>query len=279
MLLEIQKNLRYQLSEDSKIETLTGGLYRAQDLELGRTVAVKQVKIAGETPMQRRKNYEKARSEVQALIRIGDENVRVPKVYATHFDEGKGIFYIVMEWVRGVTLAEKMACNSRQFLRYMDDLCYILDKMERKNLYHKDIKPQNLMITPDERLYLIDFNISISTPNLLEGTLHYRAPEMSEQMAYAGREKVDMFAIGVMLYEFFTGAVPVSGQDYARILRRGPAEWNRFTAPKEKNPKISDELNEIIIKCMKLDPKQRYGRISELKAALREAGKNIGKSN
>ena len=277
MVLEFEKRFRYQLSEEDKIETLSGGLYRAQDLELGRTVAIKQVNITGENPSQRQANYEKARSEVQALLRIGDESVRVPKVYTTHYSE-EGVFYIVMEWIYGETLEKKANCNERQFLRYMDDLCYILSRMEQKRLYHKDIKPQNLMITPDDRLYLIDFNISISTPNHMEGTLHYQAPEMTDQLQYMGREKVDMFAIGVMLYEHFTGAVPVRGQDYARIHRRGPANWDRFIEPKEKNPQISDELNEIIVRCMKLDPKQRYGRIGELKAKLREAGRNIGRS-
>lgn len=277
MLLEFHKTLRYNLTEETKIETVCGGLYRGQDLELGRTVAVKCTQIPGDTPAIRRSGYEKARSEVQALVRIAERNVRVPRVYTTHYDEEASVFYIVMEWIQGTTLAQRTDCSERQFLRYIDDLCYILDQMEHQRLYHKDIKPQNLMITREDRLCLIDFNISLSTPNQVEGTLHYRAPEMTGLVAYAGREKVDMFAIGVMLYEYYTSAVPVLGVDYDCIRRRGPLQWDRFIEPKDKNPKISDEMNSIIMKCMAMNPKQRYSRVSELKAALREAGKRIGK--
>ena len=161
------------------------------------------------------------------------------------------------------------------FLQWMIELCNILSAMNKKHLAHKDIKPANIMITDSNELFLIDFNISIATPNLIEGTIHYKAPEMSQNSKYQGREKVDMFSIGVMLYEFYTGAVPVKTVDYAKNRSRGSFEWDIFVEPKTKNPKINDYINEIIVKCMKLDPRMRYRNYSELKNELVKAVRNI----
>lgn len=278
MELEIQKTLRYQLIGESKIETECGALYRAQEVELGRTVAIKSVNILGDTPSQRQANYQKARTEVQAMVRIAEEAVNIPRIFTCHYDEKNSVFYIVMEWIRGRTLEERMNAPELQFLNWMIALCDILETMERKRLYHKDIKPANIMLSETGKLYLIDFNISISSANRVEGTAHYKAPEMDIDSTYQGREKVDMFSIGVMLYAYYTGAVPIRGQDYARNRRWGPLEWDQFTQPKEKNPQMSETVNNIVIKCMKLDPRQRYSRIGDLKAELRKAVREIGKT-
>lgn len=271
MLLEINKKLAYNLVEETKIETVCGALYQAQDLELGRTVAVKCVNIQGSSPREKEENYRKALSEVKAMVRIGEAAVNVPTILTVHYDQERSVLYIVMEWISGENLTAHMGCPEQKFLNWMIELCQILEVMERQKLYHKDIKPANVMITREQKLYLIDFNISISTPNLVEGTLHYKAPEMSANSKYAGREKVDMFAVGVMLYEYYTGAVPVRTVDYAKNRQRGPMEWDRFIQPKEKNPEIPEAVNAIILKCMKLDPKQRYARISDLKNELKKA--------
>ncbi len=275
MDLTIKSERTYRLPEDSRIETGNGALYKAQDLTLGRTVAVKQVRIQGNNRFEKKQNVQKALSEVQALVAVRDTDVRVPAVFDTYYDEPAGELFIVMEWVSGTPLTDKMNASAPQFLRWMADLCFILERMERKRLYHKDIKPANVMISRTGQLYLIDFNITIAAANLVEGTPHYKAPEMSPGSIYSGREKVDMFAIGVMLYEYFTGAVPVRTVDYARNRQRGPQQWDLFVQPKEKNPATPDKVNEIVVKCMKLDPKDRYGSISQLKQALKEAGDEL----
>lgn len=275
MDLTIKSERTYRLLEDSKIETGSGALYKAQDLSLGRTVAVKQVRIQGNNRFEKQQNVQKALSEVQALVAIKDTDVRVPTVFDTHYDESAGELFIVMEWINGVPLTDKMNVPAPQFLRWMVDLCFILERMERKRLYHKDIKPANVMISRAGQLYLIDFNITIAAANLVEGTLHYKAPEMSPGSIYSGRDKADMFAIGVMLYEYFTGAVPVRTVDYARNRQRGPQEWDQFVQPKEKNPSMPESVNAIVMKCMKLNPNERYGSISQLKQALKEAGDEL----
>lgn len=275
MLLEMECRHTYNLIEETRIETTSGALFQAQDLEFSRTVAVKMVEIQGGNRYEKKQSYEKAYSEVRAMISLSEEHLPIPSIYETWYDENHSRLYIVMDWIKGETLDSHMSEPEMKFIQWMIDLCDILDSMERKHLYHKDIKPSNIMIDKKDRLFLIDFNISISTPNLLEGTVNYKAPEMAANSKYVGREKADMFSIGVILYEFYTGEVPVRGKDYAKNRSRGPLEWDKFISPKEKNEKINDEMNEIIKKCMKLDPKQRYRNYADLRSTLIKARKGI----
>ena len=275
MLLEFEKKYSLNLIEQTRIQTAGGEFYQAQDLELGRNVAVKCVRIEGSTPAEQEANYRKALAEVRAMVLLRQENLKIPQIFQTHYDTRNQIFYIIMEWVKGGTLREHMQCPERQFLQWMIDLCGILEQMERQKLYHKDIKPENIMITRDRELYLIDFNISLSTPNQTEGTVNYRAPEMAGLVRYMGRDKVDMFAVGVMLYEFYAGSVPVWPRDYAKNRRRGPDVWDHFVEPREKNPQIPELVNGIVLRCMRMDPRQRYGRIGELKQDLIKAVRGL----
>jgi serine/threonine-protein kinase len=275
MLLQINEVQKYNLIEESRIDTQCGALYRGQDLNLGRTVAVKNVNILGATAAERNANYQKALGEVRAMVRIAEEPIHVPKIFCAYYDRKSELFSIVMEWINGSNLSAHMGVPEIRFLNWMIELCRILEKMEQHKLYHKDIKPANIMIAQDQSLYLIDFNISISTPNRVEGSLHYKAPEMDERSQYPGRDKVDQFSIGVLLYEFYTGAVPVRGEDHAQTRPRGPREWDHFVQPKEKNPALSDAVNQIILKCMRLDPRQRYSRVTELKYQLEKVVREL----
>ncbi len=275
MIIEFENSLTYNLIDETAIQTECGTLYKGMDLEYGRTVAVKMVEIQGENPRERDANYEKAYSEVKALVSLESENLPIPCIYFTHHDKKASKLYIVMQWINGENLSKHMDEPEIKMLRWMEDLCDILEVMSRKHIYHKDIKPSNIMINARGQLYLIDFNISISTPNRVEGTLNYKAPEMSPKSNYVGREKVDMFSIGVMLYEYYTGEVPVLGTDYSRNRSRGAFQWDKFIEPKEKNPKLNQTINNIIVKCMKLDPKQRYRSYGELKRDLGQAIRSI----
>lgn len=275
MLLEIEKKVQYNLIEETKIETVGGAFYRAQDLELGRTVAVKCVRIEGSSQKEREANYQKAVAEVRAMVLLRQEDLNIPLIYQTHYDTEKQMLYIIMEWIRGDTLAKHMQCPERQFLQWMIDLCGILERMERQRIYHKDIKPANVMITEKQKLYLIDFNITLGTSNREEGTPNYRAPEMFGLVKYVARDKADMFAVGVMLYEYYAEKVPEWPKDYAKTRPWGPDKWNKFIEPKEKNPKIPEIVNEAVVRCMRMDPKERYRRIGDLKQDLIKAVRGL----
>lgn len=275
MLLKYNRVHNYNLIDESKVETGCGGLYQAQDYDLQRTVAIKQVKIEGDNIKEKKLFYQKAISEVRAMVRLSEEDIAIPTIFDTYFDEKKNELYIIMEWIKGNTLVDHMNAPELAYLQWIIDLCDILAIMDRKHIYHKDIKPSNIMITDKKKLYLIDFNISISTPNLIEGTTNYKAPEMAVNSKYTGREKVDMFSLGVLLYEYYTGKVPIKTIDYAKNRSRGEFVWDTFIQPIEKVQTMNQEINDIIVKCMRLNPKQRYRNYSELKNELGKVVKKI----
>lgn len=275
MILEFDSKNTYNLLDDFAIKTECGMLYKAMDMEYGRTVAVKMIEIHGENAKEKKINYEKAYTEVKAMISLERENMSIPCIYGTYYNAEESKLYIVMQWIDGDNLANHFQEAELKFLRWMADLCEILETMEKKHIFHKDIKPANIMINAKGRLFLIDFNISISTPNLIEGTLNYKAPEMSPNSKYAGREKVDMFSIGVILYEYYTGKLPIRGEDYAKNRSRGAFEWDKYIAPIQIKPAMRESVNEIITKCMKLDPKQRFRNYADLKHAIEQAIRGI----
>ncbi len=268
---------RYTLIEENKIENSTGALYEALDLKFGRRVAVKSVRLSGESPNERRDSLKKAEDEVLTMIKARERTAKIPFIMNTHFDREKGIYYIVMEWVEGKTLRDLLKESGkrlpeRQFISYMIELCNILFELQKKrpSIIHKDIKPENIMLRASDRsLVLIDFNISASMPNLIEGTANYKAPEMSPSFHSPSRDRVDIFSVGVLLYEYYTGEAPVMGRDYAikKLFRSN--EWARFTSPRDKSTETNAEINEIIIKCMKLNPSDRCD-IGELRRGLTE---------
>lgn len=275
MEIEFSKKYRYRLMENTEIQTSGSTIYQAQDLNLGRNVCVKKITLQGENSRETDLNLDKALNEARAMVAVSELTARVPDIFDTYYDRITNNLYIIMQWIQGNSLRNYMDVSEHQFIKWMLDLTDILSMMEQKNLYHKDIKPENIMIDKRNELFLIDFNISVSTPNLVEGTINYKAPEMEMKTKYMGRDKVDMFAVGVMLYEYYTGSVPRKSVDYARNSTMGNFEWDVFVEPKEKNTKIPDKINEIIVTCMKLDVKQRYRNNNELKYALREAERSL----
>ncbi|MFY9285926.1 MAG: serine/threonine protein kinase [Tissierellaceae bacterium] len=277
MDIRFSKDHHYRLIDESKIETDLSVIYKGQDLELSRTVCVKSIQLDCQNPNQVKPKLNRAMLEVKTMVRVGEKTSRVPRIYSTYFDETSLTLYIIMQWIDGTSLEKKMNVPELMFIRWMIDLCDILAIMERERLYHKDIKPSNIMINRRNELYLIDFNISVSKPNMIEGTVNYKPPEMDMNSKYVGREKVDIFSIGVMLYEYYAKEVPKRGFDYAKNSRRGKLAWDVFKEPISKNLQTPREVNNIVIKCMKMDPRERYRNISELKRDLIQAERSIKK--
>lgn len=258
---------KYLISSDSK-QTPNCTLFQATDTEFNRKVAIKAVPIEGKSQREIKAALDSARSEVNCMVFAEKKALAVPRVYDVYNDRKNNVFYIIMEWINGKTLREKQKASDRQFIRWMADLCDILNELDKYHYHHKDIKPENLMITNDNRIYLIDFNISVSLPNMLEGTANYKAPEMDWDSKYVSRDRSDMFSIGVIMYERFTGELPLLCEHYGNPVGNGK-EWGDFIEPKEVRSDIDPEINKIITRCMKLNPKSRFNSYGELAKALR----------
>lgn len=273
MILEHSVTRKYLIKEEGKIQTSMGEISKAIDMDLKRTVAVKRVHIEGDRPADLNTNRAKAEFEVKLMLELEQDEIHIPRIYDFWYNAKTRDLYIVMEWVYGETLHEKMGnMTSYAFLSYMKDLCIILEAMSRRKLYHKDIKPENIMITKRGTLYLIDFNISLSVANLEEGTEFYRAPEMERGSQTTARDKVDMFAIGVMMYQFYAGHLPKKPVDYAKGSSFGSKKncWAKFKEPKDYKPDLPKEINDVIVRCMKYAPNERYSNIQALRRDLEQ---------
>ena len=264
MDLKYTQNHCYRYDEASHV-TPNSELYKALDIALGRTVALKKVMIQGNTPREKQENLKRAQQEVKTMVQIGELTAKIPNIYGTFYDEKENALFIVMQWISGETLADKMkrGTSLSLVLRWMQELCQILDVMSKKNFQHKDIKPENIMFNQNNDLYLIDFNISVSVPNQMEGTMYYKAPEMDFGSTTVARDKADMFSVGVMMYQFVTGRVPMRMVDYD-CYDPTSGKWDFFKEAIAEKPDMNVNLNRMITRLMAYSPKDRYRNYSEL---------------
>lgn len=280
MRLNISSIHEYNLDDIPETSNVT--FTKALDITNQRYVGIKIIRIPRDISNREAEQLRRdAETEIRAMLTVGDMTPAVPCFLDRYYDENSRTLYIIMQWIEGSELTDKMKVHERQFLQWMIDLCSILLLMDRRNLHHKDIKPSNIMIDEANHLILIDFNISVITPNLVNGTPNYRAPEMKANFTN-NFSKADMFSIGVMMYEYYTGHVPVEGEDYAMAHRRfqristTPQNvWTRFDEPIKICSCMTSTVNDIIKKCMCYHPDDRYSGYDELRRTLIQARKEM----
>ena len=263
--LIVKGPFEYRLKKDTIEQTGNGYVCCAQDSTYQREVFVKCIEVT-----------ENVEDEAKAMIAASKVTKHIPTVFHYFFNEDKTKFYIIMELIRGVTLDKKFTVSQRDFLDYMEKVCDILARIQKQNLIHKDIKTKNIMITPENDVYLLDFGISMGAPNLIEGTPGYKAPETEIGSNNASREKVDMFALGVIMYNYFTKLFPRGGREYSEgsfIQNSDETSWYKFTNPSELNKTLNPEIDALIKKCMERSPEKRFKNYRELKTAIRNAKK------
>jgi serine/threonine protein kinase/formylglycine-generating enzyme required for sulfatase activity/dienelactone hydrolase len=252
-----------------------GVVYRARDSHLEREVAIKVLTPGTITDETARKHL---RKEALALSQLNHPNIAT--VY--DFDTQRGVDFLVMEFIPGITLSEKLPTGplpEKEVLRLGMQLAEGLAAAHEHGVVHRDLKPGNLRLTSDGRLKILDFGLAklrqpfaetAATEDSLQshsisGTLQYMAPE---QLSGEGVDtRTDIHAAGFVLYEMATGQRPFaevsSGQLIGALLRKAP------TPPRELNHKVSAELERIIGKCVEKDPENRYQSARELAIDLR----------
>src|SRR6202047_1389630 len=244
-----------------------GIVYRAKDPVIGRTVAVKTIRLSEEgTGMSHAQLVERFQNEARAAGLLTHPNIVV--IYDA--GETDGLCYITMELVNGKSL-QSMLDSGQNFLlprilHIMEQVCSALQFAHDHNVVHRDIKPANIMLTSDDSVKVTDFG----TAKILEygaaqqtsamGTPGYMSPEQIKGKAVDGR--TDIFSLGVMLYEMTTGQKPFRGQDIATILYR---ILNEDPAPPQKlNPNIPQGVSSTILKALAKSPHLRYENCREL---------------
>ncbi|WP_173275210.1 serine/threonine-protein kinase [Paenibacillus sp. NEAU-GSW1] len=242
-------------------ENTQSWFYEAFDDTDKRTVGVKKVHV-------QYKDLARAQAEANVIHTLSNVTTQIPALYNTHYDRANEMYYLIMQYIDGgVTLRKYMESSLPvdAAIDTMIKICDVLLQLHKKRFQHRDLKPENIMVK-DNQVFIIDFNISTSVPFKGEGTDLYRAPEQTEGMRQIGLNAIDMFSLGVILYEFVTGKPPVRGEDYS--YRRGADEWKFFVSAIDKRPELSPELNDVIMTCLKLNPLHRFKDMWQLKQAL-----------
>jgi serine/threonine-protein kinase len=195
-----------------------------------------------------------------------------PGVMKVFNDEKRSQQYMVMEWVDGRLLrnilSEQGKLPPERAVGITLKICDALDYIHKHGVVHRDLKPENIMVDADDRIKLIDFGIAgqagarrltfAKLTNVI-GTPDYISPEQVKGKRGDGRS--DIYSLGVMLYEMLTGQVPFRGSNPFAIMN--DRLLNNPVPPREANPEISPELQEIIYRAIERDPKNRYATARE----------------
>jgi histidine kinase len=252
---------RYEIIE--KIGS--GGMsnvFRAKDLKLGRAVAIKVLK---EEFCSDAEFVERFKREAQAAAGLLGENI--VNIYDV-VDEGK-YHFIVMELVDGITLKEYIKIKGKlditEGVSIAIQVAKALKPAHAQHIVHRDIKPQNILITDESKIKVADFGIAraVSEQTLNAnaiGSVHYISPEQ----ARGGRcdARSDIYSLGITMYEMFTGRVPFTGDSTVSIALAHLEQ--AITPPHIYNNQISANLERVILKCTKKDPANRYQNITEV---------------
>lgn len=252
-----------------------GVVYRAHDEHLVREVAIKVLPLGTLADDSSRRRF---RNEALTLSKLNHPNIAT--IY--DFDTQKGVDFLVMEYIPGVTLSDILAGTSlpeKRVIALASQLAEGLSAAHEHAVVHRDLKPGNLRLSNEGRLKILDFGLAklrvaaavsvasetVSETHAMEGTLPYMAPEQ-----VVGGEidaRTDIHAAGAVLYEMATGQRAFPTRDRAQlksaILRSAPRPAS------SENPRVSPELSRIIEKCMEKEPENRYQTAKDLGIDLR----------
>ncbi len=253
----------------------TGGMstvYKAKDKRLKRNVALKVLKSEYSDDM----NFvSKFRVEAQASAGITHPNI--VSVYDVGEDAGK--YYIVMELVEGITLKEYIGINGRlsmdQAIDFSIQIASGLEVAHENHIIHRDIKPQNIIVSKNGSLKVTDFGIAkAATSNTMStlgmGSVHYISPEQARG-GYSD-ERSDIYSLGITMYEMVTGKVPFEGETNVAIALKHIN--NDIVPPRELYPDIYSSLEKVIIKATQKKPERRYLTAAALIADLKRVKAN-----
>ena len=254
-----------------------GVVYRAHDDKLERDVAVKVLPSGSLCDEASRRQF---RNEALALAKLSHPNIET--IY--EFDTQDGTDFLVMEYVPGKTLAQTLASGAlpeKEVIALGLQIVAAMEEAHNRGIVHRDLKPRNIAITARGQAKVLDFGLAKLLPTTKDatsdsltetqagaGTLPYMPPEQLHGEPTDAR--ADIYTLGAVLYEMGTGrrafAEEIPSRLIAAILHQPPV------SPRAFNPRISPELERIILKCMDKDPARRFQSAKELLVDLRRLG-------
>ncbi|MBE7062434.1 MAG: Stk1 family PASTA domain-containing Ser/Thr kinase [Ruminococcaceae bacterium] len=268
---------RYELLENIG----AGGMaivYKARCRLLNRHVAVKILRPEFQEDEEFLKRFT---IEAQAAASLSHPNV------VSVYDVGRHgkLNYIVMECIEGITLKEYMTrkgvLSVNEAVDFTGQIASALEHAHAKGIIHRDIKPHNIIITNEGTLKVTDFGLAravsastnVAGSSSAIGSVHYASPEQAR--GGFTDERSDIYSLGVVMYEMFTGMLPFDGETPVAVAMKHLQE--QPVPPRSRNPQIPSEVEAIILRAMAKDLKERYASISALSEELRKlfAGETV----
>jgi tetratricopeptide (TPR) repeat protein/predicted Ser/Thr protein kinase len=251
-----------------------GVVYKAQDIKLDRLVALKFL-----PPHLTSEFEEKERFIHEAKAASALNHTNITTIY--EIDEFEGQMFIVMEYVEGKTLKQIIEKETLPIKKALDigiQICEGLAMAHEKGIVHRDIKSDNIMLTPRGQVKIMDFGLAklkgatkLTKTRSTLGTLAYMSPEQAQGEEVDSRS--DIFSFGVVLYELLTKNLPFGGEHQAAIvysiINEEPQPVARF------NNQVSAELERIVFKALSKDREERYQHADEVLADLRKERKSL----
>lgn len=247
-------------------------VYKARCHRLNRNVAIKVLK----PEFSNDKNFvTKFRIEAQASAGLSHPNI--VNVYDVYDDDG--MYFIVMELVDGITLKDYIAENGRlpmdKAIDFSIQIASGLEAAHESHIIHRDIKPQNIIVSKNGNIKVTDFGIAkAASPNTLTsgamGSVHYISPEQARG-GYSD-ERSDIYSLGITMYEMVTGRVPFEGENNVSVALMHIQ--NDMISPRQYYPDIYSSFEKIILKATQKKPERRYLTASALIADLKRVQNN-----
>jgi serine/threonine-protein kinase len=240
-------------------------LYKATDMNSGRELAIKLPSPEMESDPVLVERFQREQEIGQQLDH--------PGIVKTFNDEQRSRPYMAIEWVEGRLLRnilndeKKLPIDRASTIAHR--ICDALDYMHKHGIVHRDLKPENIMVDRDDKIKLIDFGIAmkedarrltfVNVSSLL-GTPDYISPEQVK--GARGDQRSDIYAMGIIFYEMLTGRVPFVGSNALAVMNE--RLLNDVKPPRDLNPEISPELEEILYRALERVPRHRYATASEM---------------
>ncbi len=243
-----------------------GAVYKATDLELDRVVAMKMVRPELAASGQAMSRF---KQELLLASRISHKNI----LRIHDLGDWNGVKFITMAFVQGADLAGLLDREGRlpfeRALKFSRQLCAALEAAHHEGVVHRDLKPQNVLIDASDNVYITDFGLAKSLESAVTqmtrtgqilGTPRYMSPEQVEAAEVDHRS--DIYSLGLILYEMFTGSLPFRGDSAMQLMYQRVTE--RPKDPRTIVPDMPGGVASVILKCLEKSPADRYQSAAEV---------------
>ena len=245
-------------------------VFRGTDLQTGRPVAIKVPRPEAETDPAFFDRFHREEEIGRTLSH--------PGLLKNHADEHRSRSYLVTEWFEGQSLRQILTENRKlspeRAVRIMSRICDVLGYVHGHGVVHRNLRPEKILVGADDQIKVTGFDVAakegaprLTFTNLAQiiGTSPYISPE--ELKGSRGDARSDIYALGVILYEMLTGKMPFQGSDQFERLTKHPVP------PREIDPAISPQLQEVIYRALEREHKNRYASTHELALDLANLNK------